>query len=116
VLGQRQSVPAGNLSGGEQQILAIVPMLVHRADVVIADEADPWSCTPEWAAVVIEMFAEICRQGSAVLLVGESPGGLIEIASQAALLHNGELLWSGPADALEREQLTEAYFGAAQAK
>jgi ABC-type branched-subunit amino acid transport system ATPase component len=109
-LGRRRSIAAGNLSGGEQQMLAIAPMLVHRADVVIADEPT-LGLAPRVADVILELFAEISRQGAAVLLVGESPKGLVEIASQVALLHTGHITWRGPASALDAETLQQAYFG-----
>jgi ABC-type branched-subunit amino acid transport system ATPase component len=112
VLGQRRGIPAGNLSGGEQQMLAIAPMLVHRAAVVIADEPT-LGLAPRVADVVLELFAEISRQGAAVLLVGESPQGLVEIASQVSLLHAGRIIWNGSASSLDTETLQEAYFGAA---
>jgi ABC-type branched-subunit amino acid transport system ATPase component len=112
VLGQRRGVPAGNLSGGEQQMLAIAPMLVHQAAVVIADEPT-LGLAPRVADVVLELFAEISRQGAAVLLVGESPQGLVEIASHVSLLHTGRIIWSGPASSLDTETLQAAYFGAA---
>jgi ABC-type branched-subunit amino acid transport system ATPase component len=109
-LGERRRQHAGSLSGGEQQMLSLAPALVHHAEVLIADEPT-LGLAPRIADDVLSIFAELCDAGSTVLLVGESPRGIVDIANQIALLHGGRITWSGPASQLEQATLEESYFG-----
>jgi ABC-type branched-subunit amino acid transport system ATPase component len=110
LLGERRRQPAGSLSGGEQQMLSLAPALVHPAEVLIADEPT-LGLAPRVADEVLGVFAELRDGGGTVLLVGESPHGIVDIADQVALLHVGRVAWSGPASELEQATLEESYFG-----
>ena len=63
VLGERRRQPAGSLSGGEQQMLSLAPALVHRAEVLIADEPT-LGLAPRVADDVLRIFAELRDDGS----------------------------------------------------
>jgi ABC-type branched-subunit amino acid transport system ATPase component len=110
LLGERRRQHAGSLSGGEQQMLSLAPVLVHRAELLIADEPT-LGLAPRIAEEVLRIFAELRDDGTTVLLVGESPHGLVDIADRVALLHAGAITWSGNASDLEQATLEEAYFG-----
>ena len=110
LLGERRRQHAGSLSGGEQQMLSLAPAMVHQAEVLIADEPT-LGLAPRIADEVLSVFAELRDAGSTVLLVGESPRGIVDIADHIALLHVGRVTWSGPASELEQETLEESYFG-----
>jgi ABC-type branched-subunit amino acid transport system ATPase component len=110
VLGERRRQHAGSLSGGEQQMLSLAPILVHRVEVLIADEP-MLGLAPRAANEVCNLFAELAAQGVTVLLVGESPHGLVDIAEHISLLHVGRITWSGPARDLDRSTLEASYFG-----
>jgi ABC-type branched-subunit amino acid transport system ATPase component len=112
VLGERRRQHAGILSGGEQQMLSLAPVLVHRVDVLIADEPT-LGLAPRVAEEVCEVFAELSARGTAVLLVGESPRGLLDIADRVSLLHVGRITWSGTAAELDQATLEASYFGEA---
>jgi ABC-type branched-subunit amino acid transport system ATPase component len=110
VLGERRRQQAGSLSGGEQQMLSLAPILVHRVEVLIAD--DPTlGLAPRAANEVCTLYAELSGQGVAVLLVGESPHGLVEIADRVSLLHVGRITWSGAPTELDQATLEASYFG-----
>jgi ABC-type branched-subunit amino acid transport system ATPase component len=114
ILGERRRQHAGSLSGGEQQILSLAPALVHRAKVLIADEPT-LGLAPRVADEVLGLFSELRDEGTTVLLVGESPHGIVDIADQVALIHVGRITWSGPAAELDQATLEESYFGEAAA-
>jgi len=110
LLGERRRQPAGSLSGGEQQMLSLAPALVHHADVLIADEPT-LGLAPRIADDVLSIFTELRDAGSTVLLVGESPRGIVDIANEVALLHVGRITWSGRASDLDQATLEQSYFG-----
>lgn len=110
LLAERRRQHAGSLSGGEQQMLSLAPTVVHRAEVLIADEPT-LGLAPRIADDVLSIFSELRDAGSTVLLVGESPRGIVDIADHIALLHVGRISWSGPASELEQATLEQSYFG-----
>jgi ABC-type branched-subunit amino acid transport system ATPase component len=111
-LGERRRQQAGSLSGGEQQMLSLAPTLVHVADVVIADEPT-LGLAPRVAEQVLQIFVDLRERGTTVLLVAESPQGIVDIADHAALLHVGKIAWSGAARNLSEATIEESYFGTA---
>lgn len=110
VLGERRRQHAGSLSGGEQQMLSLAPTLVHRTEVLIVDEPT-LGLAPRVADDVMTIFDELRAVGTTVLLVGESPHGIVDIADHISLLHVGRITWSGPASELDQATLEESYFG-----
>jgi ABC-type branched-subunit amino acid transport system ATPase component len=110
LLGERRRQSAGSLSGGEQQMLSLAPTLVHRMKVLIVDEPT-LGLAPRVAADVLEIFTELRAAGTAVLLVGESPQGIVDIADRIALLQVGRIIWSGARSELDQATLEASYFG-----
>lgn len=110
VLGERRRQHAGSLSGGEQQMLSLAPTLVHPTEVLIVDEPT-LGLAPRVADDVLSVFTELRDAGATVLLVGESPHGIVDIADHVSLLHVGRISWSGPASELDQATLEESYFG-----
>jgi ABC-type branched-subunit amino acid transport system ATPase component len=113
VLGERRRQQAGSLSGGEQQMLSLAPMLVRETELLIADEP-ALGLAPRIVEQILGIFTELRDRGTTVLLVGESPHGIIGIADQAMLLHVGHVTWAGAASELDQATLEESYFGAAR--
>jgi ABC-type branched-subunit amino acid transport system ATPase component/branched-subunit amino acid ABC-type transport system permease component len=113
MLAARKRIPAGSLSGGEQQILAIAPLLQHPPDVLIADEPT-LGLAPLIVAQLIELFTELRSRGTTLLLAEERAKGVLDIADQVVLLELGRILWAGPRPDLQEEQLTAIYLGSAQ--
>ena len=61
----------------------------------------------------LPVYRRLRDAGTTVLLVGESPHGIVDIADQVSLLHVGRITWTGPASELDQATLEESYFGEA---
>jgi ABC-type branched-subunit amino acid transport system ATPase component/branched-subunit amino acid ABC-type transport system permease component len=113
LLGERRRVPAGALSGGEQQILTIAPLLQRPPDVLIADEPT-LGLAPLIVTQLIELFTELRSRGTTLLLAEERARSVLDVADQVILLELGRILWAGPRPDLQEDQLAAIYLGSAQ--
>lgn len=110
ILGERRRQVAGLLSGGEQQMLSLAPMLADPPAVLIADEPT-LGLAPLAAEAVMQAIVEIRDGGGAVLLVEEHAQNALAVADTLAFLELGEVVWQGPREAADLEVLTGAYLG-----
>jgi ABC-type branched-subunit amino acid transport system ATPase component/branched-subunit amino acid ABC-type transport system permease component len=110
-LRERHRTLAGSLSGGEQQMLALAPVLVQPPKVVIADEPT-LGLAPLVVAQVLDIFRELRDLGTTILLVEEKIRDVLTVADRAAFIELGHIVWSGERESLNDEQLVGAYFGA----
>ena len=102
VLAERQSQPAGTLSGGEQQMLAIARALVASPQLICMDEPS-MGLAPIMVDRVMEAIREINRSGTAVLLVEQNAQAALSVADRAYILRDGRIVASGTSD----EMLTD---------
>ncbi|WP_329377312.1 ATP-binding cassette domain-containing protein [Streptomyces sp. NBC_01351] len=109
-LGERRGVPAGALSGGEQQMLALAPLLQLPPRVLIADEPS-LGLAPRIVDGVYALLTELRDAGTALLLVEEKAAEILGIADTVAYLSQGRVSWCGPRAEVEEDRLTEAYLG-----
>jgi ABC-type branched-subunit amino acid transport system ATPase component len=109
-LGERRHVPAGALSGGEQQLLTLAPALIRPPRVLVADEPS-LGLAPMVVRQVFEVFAELRARGVALLLVEEKATEALAIADRVAFMRLGRVTWSGPRAEVDGERLTAAYLG-----
>jgi len=104
---------AGGLSGGEQQMLALGRALMAGPRLLLLDEP-----SLGLGPLVIDRFFEDLRRlrenGLTILLVEQSVDRLLEASDRAYVLRSGEVVLEGPARALSRAQVQEAYFGKAR--
>ena len=112
ILGERQNQLAGNLSGGEQQILTLAPLLAHPPEVLIADEPS-LGLAPLIVNQILELFIEFKERGVALLLVEEKARDVLEIADSVAFISLGHITWHGPRSDVDHDQLDAAYLGEA---
>jgi ABC-type branched-subunit amino acid transport system ATPase component/branched-subunit amino acid ABC-type transport system permease component len=110
ILGERRRQPAGNLSGGEQQMLTMAPILVKPPKLLIADEPT-LGLAPLVVQEIIGVFAELRDQGVTLLVVEERAKAVLDIADEVALLELGHVVWAGPRADLDPEQLAAIYLG-----
>jgi branched-chain amino acid transport system ATP-binding protein len=113
VLGQRLRQLAGSLSGGEQQMLALVRALAPGARIVLVDEAS-LGLAPVVVEQIFGVLAELARSGVALLIVEQYVAKALELASFAYLLNRGRVVFSGAAGELRREEVFERYLGATE--
>jgi branched-chain amino acid transport system ATP-binding protein len=111
ILAERRRQPAGQLSGGEQQQLAIARALMSRPRLLMLDEPS-LGLAPTIVDQVYDLLATIKGQGVAILLIEQNASRAFVIADRAAIMSGGHFALTGSPDALAAdEQFDAAYFG-----
>jgi branched-chain amino acid transport system ATP-binding protein len=110
-LDERRTQKAGTLSGGEQQMLAIARALKQGADLLMLDE--PYEgLAPQIIKSVESAIERIREGGKTILLVEQNAVAAINIADRAYVIDQGEVVFSGTAEALrEDEETRQRYLG-----
>jgi branched-chain amino acid transport system ATP-binding protein len=109
-LGDRMKQLAGSLSGGEQQMLALVRTFVADPKIVIVDEAS-LGLAPLVVDRIFDTLHQIAASGVSVLLVEQYVTRALDLADSAYLLNRGQVVFSGAANELRGEEVFEQYFG-----
>jgi branched-chain amino acid transport system ATP-binding protein len=108
----RRTQPAGTLSGGEQQMLAIGRALMARPKLLLLDEPS-LGLAPLIVEGIFEMITAINRDsGAAVLLVEQNAVAALEISNRAYVLEAGRVAISGSSAALQQDDaVRRSYLG-----
>ena len=110
-LKERENGLAGNLSGGEQQMLAIGRALMARPRVLLLDEPS-MGLAPIVVQGIFRTLREINAQGLTIFLVEQNVRQALKIAEQAYVLENGRVVLHGRGrDLLDEPRVQEAYLG-----
>jgi ABC-type branched-subunit amino acid transport system ATPase component/ABC-type branched-subunit amino acid transport system permease subunit len=113
ILRARLDTAAGNLSGGEQHVLAIAQALLRNPRVLLIDELS-LGLSPEALDAVLTAIAELTARGAAVVIVEQSISHAMDVADTALFLESGRVRYQGPAKALRDhpELFASVAFGA----
>lgn len=110
-LRERQRQPAGTLSGGEQQMLAIGRALIARPRLLLLDEPS-MGLAPLMVKEVFEVIDELRRQGVTVFLVEQNAMAAFGITDRVYVLENGDIVMEGrPDDLVHNPEVKRAYLG-----
>ena len=110
-LQRRLDAPAGALSGGEQQMLAIARGLLSQPRILLLDEPS-MGLAPLLVRQIFDIVKDIHRAGTTILLVEQNARMALEAAQQAYVLERGEVALQGPASQLAADpRLQAAYLG-----
>jgi branched-chain amino acid transport system ATP-binding protein len=116
VLGERRRGAAGQLSGGEQQMLAIARGLLARPRVLLLDEPS-MGLAPLLVRRIFAIVEAIHREGTTILLVEQNARLALEVSDHAYVLERGQIALAGPARELARDpRVHAAYLGGDVAK
>jgi branched-chain amino acid transport system ATP-binding protein len=100
-LRERRRVKAGNLSGGEQQMLSIFRTMLGNPDLILVDEPTE-GLAPMIVDRVSETLLELKRRGSAVLLLEQKLALALKIADRVLVMGHGKIVFSGSVDGFQR--------------
>jgi branched-chain amino acid transport system ATP-binding protein len=111
-LADRRDQPAGSLSGGEQQMLAVARALLSRPTLLLLDEPS-LGLAPLVVREVFEVLGRIrAEQGTGMLLVEQNAARALELADAAYVLAAGRTVLSGPASEIRAEDsVRRSYLG-----
>lgn len=110
-LAERAGQPAGTLSGGEQQMLAIARCLMGAPQLIMFDEPS-LGLAPAIARGVLDTIGALNREGITCVVVEQNVALSLKLASRAYVLENGRItLTSSGAELLADDRVRSAYLG-----
>lgn len=112
ILEEKAEQPAGSLSGGQQQMVAIGRAMMSRPRLLMLDEPS-LGLAPLIVRQMFQTIQQINSLGTTVLLAEQNAFAALKIASRAYVMENGQLVLEGDREAmLGNEKVREAYIGA----
>ena len=110
VLAERLDSPAANMSGGQQQMLALAMSFVMRPKVLLIDELS-LGLAPVVVGQLLPIVRRMADDGVTVVLVEQSVNVALTVAERAYFMERGKIMFDGPtAELLERPDLLRSVF------
>jgi branched-chain amino acid transport system ATP-binding protein len=110
ILGSRLNQTAGSLSGGEQQMLAIIRAYISNPSLVLVDEASI-GLAPLVVDALFTFLSEVAKQDTTLVIVEQYVTRALELADTVYLLNRGRVAFSGRSNELSGEEIFERYLG-----
>jgi len=113
ILGERRNQPAGTLSGGEQQMLAIARGLMARPRLLLLDEPS-MGLAPFLVNEIFRIIGQLHDQGIAIVLVEQNVKKALKITRRAYVMELGKILYHGDSkDLMADDRVRKCYLGEA---
>jgi branched-chain amino acid transport system ATP-binding protein len=110
-LAERRYQPAGTLSGGEQQMLAIARALVARPRLLLMDEPS-LGLAPKLVTGIFHTLRRLREEGKTILLVEQNARQALQVADYAYVMERGRIALAGTgASLLEEPEVQRTYLG-----
>jgi len=111
ILKEKRALPAGTLSGGQQQMLAMARALMGRPKLLLLDEPS-MGLAPLLVEEIFRVVKSLKAQGSTIFLVEQNAHAALAIADVGYVIETGKITLSGPGpELLENEEVKSAYLG-----
>jgi len=108
LLAERANQPANQLSGGEQQIVAIARAISTMPKLLLLDE--PFlGLAPVWIGRISEAIRELQRRGTTILMTEQMARPALKLVNRAYVIRGGEVRRSGSVDEIRDVALAEEY-------
>lgn len=111
ILKEKRALPAGTLSGGQQQMLAMARALMGRPKLLLLDEPS-MGLAPLLVEEIFRVIKQLKSQGITLFLVEQNAHAALSIADIGYVIETGHTIMSGPGpELLQNEQVKKAYLG-----
>lgn len=110
-LKERRNQPAGTLSGGEQQMLAMGRAMMSEPKLLMLDEPS-MGLAPILVEQIFDIIRELHKSGATILLVEQNAQMALQVANRAYVLETGKITLAGSGkELLESDSIKKAYLG-----
>jgi ABC-type branched-subunit amino acid transport system ATPase component len=110
ILSKRANQLAGNLSGGEQQMLSLAQVFINRPQILLIDELS-LGLAPAIVGELTDVVHTIHQQGVTIIVVEQSVNVALTLAQRAIFMEKGQVRFEGPtSDLLERPDILRSVF------
>jgi branched-chain amino acid transport system ATP-binding protein len=110
ILAERAAQPAGYLSGGEQQMLALAQAFMTKPRLLLVDELS-LGLAPAVVGQLLDVLRKVHAAGTTIVIVEQSVNVALTLAQRAVFMEKGEVRFTGPtSDLLERPDLLRSVF------
>jgi branched-chain amino acid transport system ATP-binding protein len=108
ILRKRRTTLAGNMSGGEQQLLEVAMAVLQRPRILLVDEPSV-GLSPAAIGIVFDELLRINAMGQTILLVEQNTKKAMEVAQRAVILRLGKVIWDGTPTEISHDELGELF-------